>query len=235
MVARDGDGVGPHGAGIVANVDAFGRVARGSSRHLTVFHDDVFLFLDDAIVVVPVTSAVDGVQDAVGGAVQTVAEGVVVAVLVVISHVRPVLAFGSVYGTLGDVDLLVEANRLTLSVVCSAVLTRVGALVLPTILLAEGSGAVSVLPLGDVDTFVEVELGAGSVPGGILSVVDAVLYVDLGTGVTLVRFTVAVREALALAAMTCMTSELGEARRDDAGKRWSRSGCVARSTTHYAC
>ena len=82
------------------------------------------------------------VKDAVGGSVQTVTKAVVLAVFVVISHVKAVLALSRtgcwVYRLSGDpVAVLVEVDRLTLCVTCSGrVVARLSALILPTTVLA---------------------------------------------------------------------------------------------------
>lgn len=86
VMAGYGDGVG--GTGTPSGV-AGGRVTGSRHGDLGVF-DDYFLFT----VVVVVMGSVNGVKDAVGSAVKSVAERVIVAVLVVISHVKPVLSLG---------------------------------------------------------------------------------------------------------------------------------------------
>ena len=121
------------------------------------------------------------------------------AVLVVVSHVTLVLAFGGVdSGALGDADVLVELHRLSLCVAAGWVVSWTGALVLPavrlTVLLAEGNGAVSVFPLGNVEAGVEVDVSTRSVTGAVLAVVRAVFDVDLSVGVTLIRLLVATAE-----------------------------------------
>lgn len=139
----------------------------------------------------------EGVDDAVGSAVQTVTEGVVVALVVVISHVKTVsAAFGSWVDrtSLGDLDLFLEADGLTLGTGVGWIVTRVGALVLPTtfstVLLGEGYGAFTVVPLGHVDVGVEVDLGGRSVTSRVVTLVHTVLDVDLGVGVAAVGLTV---------------------------------------------
>lgn len=127
----------------------------------------------------------------------------VLAVFVVISHISTVLAFGrSVDCTLfDDVDFFVKRNRLTLGVALFWVVSWVGALVLPaarsSVLLGERCGSVSVVSLRYVDAGVEVDLGIWSLTGVVLSVVDAVLDVELGVGVPSVRFTVPGKQASA--------------------------------------
>jgi hypothetical protein len=170
--------------------------------NFAVLDHDVFLDPVGAVVMVVVFWLLLAVEDAVGCAVQAVAEAVVVPVFVVISHVNAVLAVaasGWINGTLfgAYVDFLVEDDRLTLSVALLGIVARVCALVLPTtlgtVLLGERSGALTVVALGYVKTTVEVDLGGGRVTGVVLAVVDAVLDVDLGVGVALVRLTVAVQ------------------------------------------
>ena len=212
MVARDGDGVGHAGhpvgvaggwgrAVVRAGLVGFGLVARSLDfafldldGFLAVLYAVVFLVVGVRVRVVVVVSAVDGVEDAIRGTRETVAEGVVLAVLVVISHITLVLACGCVdRSSVGDFDVLVVAGRVTLGVSSGWVVARVGALVLPVpsgaVLLTEGNGAVTEVPLGDVDTGVGVEVEVGG--WGVTSVVLAVLYVELGVGVAVVRLVVA--------------------------------------------
>ena len=208
VVAWDGDGVGQHGAVGVAGSDTFGFVARSRSSNLSILDD--YVFLNSVLVVMMMTSAVDGMQDAVSCAVKAVAEGMVVPVFVVISHINLVLAVGGtgfVDGSagLGDLDVLVESYSFALSVALSSLeLAREGTLVLPTadvaaILFGERGSALAEVSLGDVKTAVEVDLGGWSVTGWVLAVVGAVLYVELGVGVAVVGLTVAVRQPLWLA------------------------------------
>lgn len=144
--------------------------------------------------VVVVTAAVDGVQDAVRGTRDTVAEGVIVAVFVVISHITLVLVLGGCVdrGTIGNLDVLVVLCGVSLGVGSGWVVAGMGALVLPvtggTVLLSEGYGAVSVVPLGDVDAGVDVDLGCWGVTRvAVLAVFD----VELSVGVAVVRLVVA--------------------------------------------
>ena len=148
------------------------------------------------------------VEDAVSCAVETVAEAVVVAVFVVISHINAVLTLLTrcwVNRTLlGDLNLLVELDWLTLGVAGLGVVSWLCGLVLPAACLAVvflwvrlRSGALTEVSLSYVDTAVEVDLGSWSVTGLVVvltavTVVDTVLNVDLGVGVALVRLTVAV-------------------------------------------
>lgn len=93
VVARDGDGVG------------WGtRVASGGSKGAWGRHGDGFAFFDYnvffTVLTVVVRSSVDRMKDTIGSAVKSVTERVVVAVLVVISHVKLVLAWG-IYGSTG--------------------------------------------------------------------------------------------------------------------------------------
>lgn len=202
VVAGDGDGVGNHvGAGRgVAGRDALLGFVAGSGGHFALLDDDVFLnTLRTRLVVMVVVSAVDRMEDTVGGTVKSVTEGVVVAVFVVISHVTLVLGSSwAVDGGLAYTDLLVESDWVTLWVALSRVVTRVRALVLPAaglavVLLGARSGAGAVVLLGYVNTTVEVVLGSRSVAGRILSLVAAVLNVDLVVDVAVVRLTVAVK------------------------------------------
>jgi hypothetical protein len=167
-----------------------------------ILDSDVFLY--DTIVVVAmmvvVTAAVDRVQDAVGSAVEALTERVVLALVVVVSHVTAVLVFRSVYSTLfGYLDVFVNDFAVAS---CSFESARVSALVLPAagfaIFFGERDGAITVVSLSDIDAGVEVYLGCWSVTGWVL----AVLNVDLGVDVALVRLTVAFVEPLMLAAVT---------------------------------
>jgi len=178
VVAGDGDGVGDAGA--------TRRVAGRGHAHFALLDDDVFFTRGGAFVVVLVTLVVVlAVDDSVGGAVETVTEGVVVAVLVVISHVKAVLAvLRWVYrALLGDLNLLLEGDGLTLGVALLGVLAGVGALVLPrtgsSVLFGEGGGPLTEVPLGCVEAGVVVDLGR------VVPVVDSVFDVDLSVGVPL--------------------------------------------------
>ena len=167
--------------------------------------DDVFFDTLDAgalvvVGVVVVMSAVDRVQDLVGSAVETVTERMVLAVFVVISHVPLGFAAGVDSG-LAYTDLLVELYGLTLRVALCWVVTRLSALLLPlaglpVVLLSEGSRASAEVSLVDVKTTIVVDLCGRGMTG----VVFAVLDVELGVGVSLVRLTVAKAE---LSVSTC--------------------------------
>jgi len=194
VVARDGDGVGD--AAELDGTAAGPLVAWG--RHLDFAVGDGHVLFDvdfGGRVLVATLVALERMQDAVGSAVETVTEGVVVTVFVVISHINLVAATGSFGGALLNLYLLCEGDRLTFAVVVpGVVLARVGGLVLPStrsaVLLGEWGGAVTELSLGDVDASVEVDLGGGRVTGRVLAVVDAVLNVDLGVGVAGIRLAV---------------------------------------------
>lgn len=195
VVAWDGDGVWSPS---VAR-GAVGTSAWCTHGDLAVLDNDVFfdtLSAARVVVRVVVVVALEWVQDLVSGAANSVAEGVVVSVFVVISHVPLVFTLGvTVNGALLDLHLLVELNWVTLGVTLGWVLTWVGRLVLPHarsfVLLGEWGGAVAVLTLVDVDARVEVDLSGWSVTGWVLAVVDAVLNVDLSVGVPLVWLSVA--------------------------------------------
>ena len=187
MVARDRDSV-RHGGGACAAVrgavDGFRRGA-GSRRGDFVVLDRDFLLAMRPLFVVVMTSAVDGVEDAVGDAVQTVTERMILALFVVISHVTFVRAGGSVNRrALGDVDL-VKRHRLTFGSLVGRVVTRASAFVLPA---AREAGAV--LAFGYVDTGVDVDLGFG-VAGVMVVVEHAVPDVNLGAGVSVERLSIA--------------------------------------------
>lgn len=193
VVAGDGDGVGNHGAarGGAAGGREVGLLAGSRGGDLAVTDDDVFFDTVGAVVavlvvvlVVVVRASVDGVENFVRGAVKSVAERVVVAVFVVISHVTFVLLARSVDSSATHVNLFVEGDGLTVRVPgLSWVLARVGGLGFPltglsVVFFGVGSSAVTELSLGQVDVLV-------------LTLVGAVLNVDLVVGVALVRFTVA--------------------------------------------
>lgn len=155
-------------------------------------------FFHAVLVVMVATLSVDWMQDTIGGAMNTLTERMILSLVVVISHITLVLAIRSVVCTLSDFHLFVD--DLTVAS-CSSEFTWGGAFVLPAaelaVLLAEWNGAVSVVSLGDVDVGVKVHLGCWSVTGVVL----AVLHVDLGVNVPLVRFTVAGKRPLVLVAM----------------------------------
>lgn len=196
VVAGDGDGVGNHGAGWGwAGGRVVGLLAGSRGGNLAVTDDDV---LFDAlgtvlvvVLVVVVVAAVDGVENSVGDAVKSVAERVVVAVFVVISHVTLVLT-SRLDSCLGHANLFVEGDGFTIGVPLGRrVLARVGGLGFPlaslsVVFFGVWGGAVTELSLSYVDAAVEVLTVL------VLAVVGAVLDVDLGLGVALVRFAVAV-------------------------------------------
>lgn len=180
VVAGDGDGVGG-GDGAAGRVFAWGR-----HGDFTVTDDDIF-FTFDAVLVLVVTSAFEGVEDAIGGLVETVTERVVVAVLVVVSHVLFGVGRTSVDGGAFYLDGFGES-------VGRVVLARRGRLVLPitrrAVLFDEGGGTVTKVSLGNVDARVEVDLSGWRVTSRVLAVVFTVLNVDLSFGVPLIWFTV---------------------------------------------
>lgn len=235
VVAWNGDGVwGTHWAGVASR-----RVLAltwGTHGDFAVLDNNVFLTFNTTVVTALV--ALEWVQDAVGSAVKTVTEGVVVAVFVVISHVKAVTTtfFWCVDGLIFDSDFVAEANGLTLGVTVSWVLTWVGRLVLPTtrssVLLGEWGGAVTVVPLGDVDAGIKVDLGSWGVTSWVLAVVDAVLNVNLCVGVPLVRLPVAMFDGMSAAVMPVVkvarTVMMGHDRETVMGKGAS----VAQTTTH---
>lgn len=189
VVAGDGDGVGSgHGsAGAVRGTLTWGR-----HGDFAVTDDNVFVTLVAVFVfVVVVTSAFEWVEDTISGLVETVAERVVVAVLVVVSHVL----FGwGVDGSAVYLNRFFETNGVTFGEAVCWVVTRVRGLVLPitrrAVLFDEWGGAVTEVSLGNVDARVDVDVGGWSVTSGILAVVVTVLDVDLSVGVPLIWFTV---------------------------------------------
>jgi hypothetical protein len=189
VVAGDGDGVwGADGTG-----RGVGTLTWGAHGDFAVADDDVFLTLGVVVGVfgVVVTSALEWVENAVGGLVETVAERVVVAVLVVVSHVLLGWAGrgGAVYR-----DRFLETNGLAFVEAVCWVVAGVGGLVLPVagraVLFDERGGAVAEVSLGDVDARVEVDVGGRGMTRGVLAVVVTVLDVDLGVCVPCVGFTV---------------------------------------------
>lgn len=206
VVAWDGDGVGgTHWTGVARRrVLAF---AWGAHGDFAVFDNDVLFTLNYTTVVMTTLVALEGVKDAVGSTVEAVTEAVVVAVFVVISHVKSVTTTFSwcVDGAVFDSYFVVEVNGFTLGVTVGWVVAWVGGLVLPTtrssVLLGEWGGTVSVVPLGNVDAGVEVDLGSWSVTGRIFAVKDAVLNVDLGVGVPLVRLPIAMLDRMSVTVM----------------------------------
>jgi len=119
VVARDGDGVGNHGAGWggAGRGRVVGLLAGSGGGDLGVTNDDVLFDVLRTLVfvVVVVVSAVDGVENSVGDAVKSVAEGVVVAVFVVISHITLVLTSG-LGSSLGHANFFVERDGFTIRV-----------------------------------------------------------------------------------------------------------------------
>jgi hypothetical protein len=212
VVAGDGDGVGNHFAvgSVAGSATLFGFVRAERVTGLSLADGDVFLELLDAFVGVGVlvvgrvvvVAAVNGVQDLVGSAVETVTEAVVLAVFVVISHVPLGLAVG-VGGGLAYTDLFVELDGFTLWVALGWVVAWLGAFLLPlaglsVILLGERSCAGTEVSLVDVKAGVVVNLGSWGVTGVVLAVLD----VELGFGVALVRLAVPVGRAVSTSANT---------------------------------
>ena len=154
----------------------------------TLVNDDVFADVD-LLALSVTTGTVDGVKHVLRRVVQALTETVVLALVVVVSHVRTtlVVAFAFAY-----FDLFVKGNTLTACVaLLLRVLARVGRLVLPPVpvVVNEWGGVAAVLTLGYVDVAVEVNLlGLATI---VLAIVDAVLYVDLRVGVVLVGWAVA--------------------------------------------
>lgn len=121
VVARDGDGVGNHGAGWggAGGGGVVGLLAGSGGGDLGVTDDDVLFDVLGAVLVlvfvVVVVAAVDGVENSVGDAVKSVAERVVVAVFVVISHITLVLTSG-LDSSLGHANLFVVGDGFTIGV-----------------------------------------------------------------------------------------------------------------------
>lgn len=161
--------------------------------------------------VVVVAVAVDGVEDAIGGAVKTVTEAVVVAVVVVISHVTLVL--GRINGgsrgrrlysnrlRVPMVDNLFGAGTVTRLLLGSLGMAELGRV--PTVagFVDNGAGALTEITFSHVKLRLSEVVGSAVngavvlVVGTLLEVVDVVgtvLDVDLGFVVALVRLLVAV-------------------------------------------
>lgn len=161
----------------------------------------------------------DGVEDAIGGFVETVAEGVILTVFVVISHITLVLlggvdsgssslfysnlSFGWVAGvdevnltTLGRIAVVLGGVRLLgvaggLLVVGGGV--EAGVTLLGSETGGDGTSAFSELAFRDVYLGGSV-VGGGAVDSVELSVVGLVLDVELTADVALIRLLVAVKE-----------------------------------------
>jgi hypothetical protein len=208
VVAGDGDGVGRATGAVVART-LRAVVAWSTHRDFAVLDDDFFLYALGTVFVVGVGGLVVrtgvvllAVQDAVGGAVETVAETVVLAVFVVVSHISAVLlALVAGWGVdraffrLNTGSVFFVDDGLAFGEACLGwVVAGLSALVLPaafcSVLLGEGSGALAEVSLGGVDADVGVDYCSWGVAGGELAVVDAVLDVKLGVGVALVGLTV---------------------------------------------
>jgi hypothetical protein len=216
VVAGDGDGVGNHGAGGGVALSRSFLTGSGAGNFAVTDNDILFDTLDAFLlrlgvgvvrVVVVVVAAVDGVENFVRCAVETVTEAVVVAVFVVISHVTLVLATGCVDSSLGYANLFVEGDGFTVGVgLLRRVLARVGRVAFPltglsVVLFGVGSSALTEVSLSCVDAGVEVVLS--------LAFVSAVLYVDLGVRVTLEGLTVADEvRSLALGRVTLVPSKV---------------------------
>ena len=217
VVAGDGDGIGNHGAGSSAALSGIlGGLTGGGGSFAVTDNDILFDALDAFLLglgvgvgVVVVVGAVDGVENFVRCAVETVTEAVVVAVFVVISHITLVLTTGCVDSSLCHANLFVEGDGFTIGVgLLSGVLARVGRVAFPltglsVVLLGVGSSALTEVSLGCVDAGVEVLTVL------VLAVVSAVLYVDLGFRVTLVGLTVADEvRSLALSRVTLVPGKV---------------------------
>ena len=177
VVAWDRDRVGRPAARNVACAVAV-LAAWGAHADLAVFDDDVFFAV--LAVVMVMAAARDGVQDAVGGALDTVAERVVVSVFVVVSHVTAVVLgwINDRAGLGSDLDVLLYWCL----VVLLDVLARVRGLVLPTrgvVLFGERCCALTVV------SFKPVKLD--------LTFVSPVFDVDLGVDVAAVGLSVSER------------------------------------------
>ena len=99
MVTRDRDGVGDSATPVVARVFMAWRTHSG----LVFLYDNLF-----TVGMMVMLTAVDGVQDSVGRARKTVAEGMEMAVLVVVSHVTLVLGQVNSLSGLGGPDVSLE-------------------------------------------------------------------------------------------------------------------------------
>jgi hypothetical protein len=207
VVARDGDGVGNHGAGWGGAVGGgvVGLLAGSGGGDLAVTNDNVLfdtLGVVLVLVFVVVVCAVDGVENFVCDAVKSVAERVVVAVFVVISHITLVLTSG-LDSSLSHANLFVVGDGFTIRVALGGrVFARVGGLRFPlaslsVVFFGVWGGAVTELSLSYVDAGVEVLMVL------VFTVVGAVLDVDLSLGVALVWFAVAKVGWLVMSRVTC--------------------------------
>jgi hypothetical protein len=177
VVAWDGDSVGSANRADGASLG----VTWGTHSDFAVSDNNVFFTVDVDVFVSVTADTFEWVADLLGSAVETVTEGVIVAVVVVVSHVAVVF-----------VGLFLETNSLTLGGTVSWVLAGIGRLVFPTVFLYERSGAFAELTFGNVNARVEVDVSGRSVTCVVFTVVFTVLNVDLSVGVTLERFAVAV-------------------------------------------
>ena len=167
VVAGDSDSVRSSSA-----LDIPHRLAAAGGRSRA--HEIALVALDDDLVaVMVVAAAVDGVQDAVGGALEAAAEGVVLALVVVVAHLVVGFAVVGRVLVLCDFDVGVLAGR--------------AALVFDVV---RGGQALSVVALGDVDLGLaagafafdgDVYLGAGG--GGVVAVLAVDFDVDVGVAV----------------------------------------------------
>lgn len=167
------------------------------SRHgygLTFFNDSVDRRGVVMMVLVVVTRSVDWVEDVISSAVKSVTERVILAFVVVISHVK-LAVLGRVDGStslsfdayflLGRGSVVVVPDRCGAGVVLD-VRTRC---ILNVRVLGYGIGSATVVTFDNVN--LRLEVSSRTVSGTVLLVVGLVLDVDLCVDVTLVRFTVA--------------------------------------------
>ena len=145
-------------------------------------------------------------QDTVGSSVETVTEGMIVAVFVVISHITlelsglvdsrssfvysnvfvvSIVTAGSVNGSLSLPKPDLVTRLLVLGEVCS------GTAVALAVVVVEGTRALAELAFVDVELRLS-NVGARAGGSGVLPVVGLIKPVDLGVSVTLVRFFVVV-------------------------------------------
>lgn len=104
MVRRDGDRVGR--SVTFATVRHGGFASRCRNSDLSVLHHDV---LSVVMMLAVAIRAVDWMQDSVGSLFDTSTERMVVALVVVVSHINPVLVLWLLEGpSLSDCDLLVD-------------------------------------------------------------------------------------------------------------------------------
>lgn len=162
VVAGNGDGIWrSHGriAWSVGVSNGFGvgrRNARNGWGSVSLLDYDFLTIV--AVVMVVVVGTVDGMEDVLSCSLKAVTEGVVVALVVVVSHIKLVLLGGVDSGSSSLLysnffyGLLRELrSSLSLDGVGLVVLCLVEARVVLRVLLSVGTGPITIFTLGDID------------------------------------------------------------------------------------